>query len=50
MIKGLHHVSMKCASEEDFSRVLEFYRDILGLKEYRRWPEGVLQEHSLLGI
>lgn len=42
MIKGLHHVSMKCATEEDFSRVLEFYRDTLGLTEYRRWPEGVL--------
>lgn len=42
MIKGLHHVSMKCATEEEFSRVLEFYRDILGLTEYRRWPEGVL--------
>ena len=42
MIKGLHHVSMKCATEEEFCRVLEFYRDILGLKTYRQWPGGVL--------
>ena len=28
MIKGLHHVSMKCATEEEFRRVLTFYREI----------------------
>ena len=42
MIKGLHHVSMKCATEEEFRRVLEFYRDILHLQVYRQWPGGVL--------
>ena len=42
MIKGLHHVSMKCATEEEFRRVLTFYRDILGLKVFRQWPGGVL--------
>lgn len=42
MIKGLHHVSMKCATEEELSRVLTFYRDVLGLKLHRSWPGGVL--------
>ena len=42
MIKGLHHVSMKCATEAVLSQALEFYRDILGLQVYRRWPGGVL--------
>ena len=25
MIRGLHHVSMKCATEEQLRRVLEFF-------------------------
>lgn len=28
MIKGLYHVSMKCATEEEFSRVLEFFHPL----------------------
>lgn len=33
---------MKCATEEALSQALKFYRDILGLRVYRRWPGGVL--------
>ena len=42
MIKGIHHISMKCESEEDLARVKEFYLDILGLSVCREWPEGIM--------
>lgn len=42
MIKGLHHISIKCVTSEDYERTLDFYLHILGLKIYRKWSEGVL--------
>ena len=39
MIKGIHHISMKCEGEEEFARVKEFYLDILGLSVCREWPK-----------
>ena len=42
MIMGLHHVSMKCGTPEDFRRAKAFYCDLLGLPVWREWPEGVL--------
>lgn len=40
LITGLHHVSLKCASEREFQKTIEFYGDVLGLKVARRWGEG----------
>lgn len=31
LVKGIHHVSMKCCSEEEYRKTVAFYRDILGL-------------------
>lgn len=42
MIVGLHHVSMKCGTAEDFERAKGFYCGVLGLPVKREWPEGVL--------
>ena len=42
MIKGIHHISMKCGSEEELCRVKEFYITLLGLKICREWPEGLM--------
>ncbi len=42
MILGIHHVSMKCESPEDFARALAFYEGILGCPVVRSWPEGVM--------
>ena len=42
MIKGIHHISMKCGSEEELARVKEFYLDILGLSVCREWSEGIM--------
>lgn len=44
MIKGIHHVSIKCI-KEDYEKVRSFYTDVLGLKILRQWPDG-----AMLGI
>ena len=41
MIKGIHHVSMKCNIEE-INKVKEFYISVLGLKIVREWPDGIM--------
>lgn len=30
LIKGIHHVSMKCKNQEEYKKVVEFYNEILG--------------------
>ena len=35
MIKGIHHISMKCGNAEDLRKVKEFYVSLLGLKSER---------------
>lgn len=42
MIRGLHHISLKCNSPEEYERTYAFYHDLLGLPVYRSWTEGVL--------
>ena len=42
MIKGLHHISMKCNTEEEIKKVKDFYISILGLKIIREWPDGFM--------
>ena len=47
MIKGIHHVSMKCSKGAQYEEVVRFYHDVLGLKIARIWgdrnaPEGIM--------
>ena len=42
MITGLHHVSLKCGTEDEFMRAKSFYLDVLGFKIVREWPEGAM--------
>ena len=42
MIKGIHHISMKCKTEEELRKVKEFYIEILGLKVSREWTGGFM--------
>ena len=42
MIKGIHHVSMKCNTEEEINKVKEFYLSVLGLEIVREWPDGFM--------
>lgn len=40
MIKGIHHVCMKCSNEEQFEKTIGFYRDVLKLPVAASWGEG----------
>ncbi len=42
MITGIHHISLKCGTKEEFEKVRHFYLDILGLTIKRQWAEGVM--------
>ena len=42
MIKGIHHISMKCNTEEEINRVKEFYISVLGLKIIRECSDGLM--------
>ena len=42
LIKGIHHVAFKCSDAEEYRKVAEFYRDILGLSVARSWDGGIM--------
>ena len=42
MIKGIHHVSMKCSNQEEYEKTIHFYKDILGLQVKRSWNAGIM--------
>lgn len=46
MIKGIHHISMKCSNSEQLSKVKDFYCGILELPVYEKWETGFLLETS----
>lgn len=46
LVKGIHHISMKCRKGEQYKRVISFYTEVLGLKIIRTWgenePDGIM--------
>ena len=42
MIKGIHHISMKCGTQEAFSKAKSFYLDVLGMTSVREWADGIM--------
>lgn len=42
MISGLHHISMKCETRQEFEQVEAFYCGVLGLTVFCRWEDGML--------
>ena len=42
MITGLHHISMKCGTSEEFEKAKSFYTGLLGFNIVREWPEGIM--------
>ena len=39
LIEGIHHVCIKCSSQEQVAKVKEFYGDILQMPMIRSWGE-----------
>ena len=42
LIKGIHHVCLKCANEAEYKEVVHFYHEILKLEIARTWSEGIM--------
>ena len=42
MIKGIHHISMKCGTKEDLEKAKSFYLNLLGFSLVREWPAGIM--------
>ncbi len=42
MIKGIHHISLKCHGGDELEKVRELYSGILGLEVKREWCDGVM--------
>ena len=42
MITGVHHISMKCGTGEEFERTRDFYLRVLGFSVVREWPKGIM--------
>ncbi len=40
MIKGIHHIAIKCRGIEEYNKTVHFYHDILGMPIARTWGEG----------
>ncbi len=42
MITGIHHISLKCGTKEEFEKAKAFYLDLLGFTVVREWPDGIM--------
>ena len=42
MVRGIHHISMGCDTQEQYQKVRQFYCDVLGLRVCREWSNGMM--------
>ena len=42
MVTGMHHISMKCGTKEEFDKAKDFYLNMLGFSVKREWPDGIM--------
>lgn len=42
LVKGLHHVSMKCTNDKEYAEEIHFYQKLLGLPVVREWNDGIM--------
>ena len=42
LVKGIHHIALKCCSEQEYEKTRHFYKEILELEEVRAWDTGCM--------
>ena len=42
LIKGIHHVSLKCCNDKEYEEEIHFYKGILGIPVVRSWDAGIM--------
>ena len=40
LVKGIHHVALRCDTPEVFEKTVDFYGNVLQLSVVRKWGEG----------
>ena len=40
LIKGVHHIALKAQGLEEYEKLVDFYKEILGMPVVRTWGEG----------
>lgn len=49
LVKGIHHVALKCCDEKEFEKTIGFYHDILGMPIVKSWNGGAML-HTGAGV
>lgn len=42
LVKGIHHVCMKCDTMEKYEEAIRFYHETLKFPIVRQWPAGIM--------
>lgn len=42
IIKGIHHVSLKCSNQDEYDKTVCFYKNVLEMAVVRKWDEGIM--------
>ena len=42
MITGVHHIALKCQSDQQYEKAKDFYLNVLGLSLKREWAGGMM--------
>lgn len=52
MIQGIHHVCLKADTQENYTKAITFYTEVLGCSIKRQWDSGIMLDtgHGLIEI
>ena len=52
MIQGIHHVCLKADTQENYTKAITFYTEVLGCSIKRQWDSGIKLDtgHGLIEI
>jgi glyoxylase I family protein len=42
LVKGIHHVSLKCSSAQEYDEEKKFYTEVLQIQVVREWSNGIM--------
>jgi glyoxylase I family protein len=46
LVKGIHHVALKCSSAQEYDEEKKFYSEVLQIPVAREWSSGIMFDTS----
>jgi glyoxylase I family protein len=46
LVKGIHHVALKCSSAQEYEEEKKFYGEVLQIPVAREWSSGIMFDTS----